>query len=89
MCHTAVKGVCTRAGSGPSVRRRLFLACLGDPIPLATENRLSLHPHPEMSREVVENTPLILQESPRDPLPELVDAVRRWMFSGPDLLQGV
>ena len=31
------KGARTHAGSGPSrVRRRLFSACLGDPIPLAT-----------------------------------------------------
>ena len=30
-------GVCTHACSGPSqVRRRLLIACLGDPIPLAT-----------------------------------------------------
>ena len=29
-------GVCTHAGSGPSrVRRRLLMACLGDPIPLS------------------------------------------------------
>ena len=40
------------------------------------------------SLEVVEETLLILQESQRDPLLELVDAVPRWMFSGPDLLQG-
>ena len=36
VCHLRLKGVCTHAGSGPSrVRRRLFLTCLGDPIPLA------------------------------------------------------
>ena len=36
-CATPLhKGVCTHASSGPSrVRRRLLLACLGDPIPLA------------------------------------------------------
>ena len=44
---------------------------------------------PEMSHEVVEETLLILQESPRDNLHELVAAVPRWMFSGPDLLQEV
>ena len=41
-----------------------------------------------MSREIVEETLLILQESQRDPLLELVAAVSRWMFSVPDLLQG-
>ena len=51
------------------------------------QSRLSLHRHPEMSREIVEETLLILQESPRDPLLELVAAVSRWMFSVPDLLQ--
>ena len=35
--------------------------------------------------EVVEETLLILQESQRDPLLELVAAVSRWMFSVPDL----
>ena len=37
VCHTkSIKGVCTHAGSGPSrVRRRLLVACLGDPISLA------------------------------------------------------
>ena len=40
-----------------------------------------------MSLEVVEETLLILQENLRDFLLELVDAVPRWMFSGPDLLQ--
>ena len=33
-----------------------------------------------MSREVVEETLLILQENQRDFLLELVDAVSRWMF---------
>ena len=42
-----------------------------------------------MSREVVEETLLILQENPRDFVLELVDAVSRWMFSGLDLLQEV
>ena len=41
-----------------------------------------------MSREVVEETLLILQESQRDFFIELDDPVLRWMFSGPDLLQG-
>ena len=41
-----------------------------------------------MSRVVVEETLLILQESQRDPLLELVAAVPRWMLSVPDLLQG-
>ena len=41
-----------------------------------------------MTVEVVGETLLILQESPRDPLLELVDVVPRWMSSGPDLLQG-
>ena len=37
------KGAHTHAGSGPSrVCRRLFLACLGDPILLATRSHLSL-----------------------------------------------
>ena len=81
------KGARTHAGSGPSrVRRRLFLACL---IPLATKSHLSLHRHPQTSLEMVEETLLILQESQCDFLLELVDAVPRWMFSGPDLLQGV
>ena len=85
----AQKGARTHAGSGPSrVRRRLFLACLGDPISLATRNRLSLHRHPEVSLEVVEETLLILQESQYYFLLELVDAVPRWMFSVPNLLQG-
>ena len=48
-----------------------------------------LHWHPEMSREVVEETFLILQENQRDFLDELVDVVSRWMFSGLDLLQEV
>ena len=53
------------------------------------KNHLSLHRHPETSREVVEETLLILQESLYYSLLELVDAVPRWMFSVPDLLQGV
>ena len=56
--------------------------------PTWTRSRLLLHRHLEMSREVVEETLLILQESPRDPLLELVDAVSKWMFSVPYLLQG-
>ena len=42
-----------------------------------------------MSREVVEETLLILQENQGDFLLELVDAVSRWMFSGLDLFQEV
>ena len=42
-----------------------------------------------MSLEVVEETLLILQESQYHSLIELVDAVPRWMFSGPDLLQQI
>ena len=53
-----------------------------------TKNRLSLHQHPEMSREDVEETLLILQESQYYSLVELVAAVPRWMFSGLDLLEG-
>ena len=53
-----------------------------------TKNHLSLHRHPEMSREVVEETLLILQEGQYYSLLELVDAVPRWMFSGPDHFQG-
>ena len=49
--------------------------------------RLSLHRHPEMSREVVEETLLIPQENLRDLLLELGDPVSRWMFSVPDFLQ--
>ena len=56
--------------------------------PTWTRNRLPLHRHPEMSHDVVEETLLILQESQRDFLLELIDAVPRWMFSDPDLLQG-
>ena len=41
-----------------------------------------------MSHEVVEETLLILQESQYYSLLELVNAVPRWMFSVPDLLQG-
>ena len=40
-----------------------------------------------MSREVVEETLLILQERECYSLLELVDAVSRWMFSVPDLLK--
>ena len=47
-----------------------------------------LHRHPEVSREVVEETLLVLQESQYYSLLELVDALSRWMFSGPDLHQG-
>ena len=46
-------------------------------------------PAPETSLEVVEEALLILQESQYHSLLALVDAVPRWMFSGPDLLQGV
>ena len=54
-----------------------------------TRNHLLLHRHPEVSLEVVEETLLILQESQYYSLLELVDAVSRWMFSVPDLLQGI
>ena len=54
--------------------------------PTWTRNSLSLHRHPEMSREVVEETLLILQENLYYSLLEGVDAVPRWMFSVPDLL---
>ena len=54
-----------------------------------TRSHLALHWHPETSREVVEETLLILQESQYYSLLELVDAVPRWMFSVPDLLQEV
>ena len=40
-----------------------------------------------MSREVVEETLLILQENLHDFLLELDVTVSRWMFSVPDLLQ--
>ena len=53
-----------------------------------TKNHLLLHRHPEVSLEVVEETLLFLQESQYYSLLELVDAVPRWMFSVPDLLQG-
>ena len=53
-----------------------------------TKSHLSLHRHPEVSLEVVEETLLILQENQDYSLLELVDAVPRWMFSAPDLLQG-
>ena len=56
--------------------------------PTWTRSRLLLHRHPEMSRVVVEETLLILQESQCDPLLDLVAAVSRWMLSVPDLLQG-
>ena len=42
-----------------------------------------------MTREVVEETLLILQENQRDFLLKLDDPVSRWMFSGLDLLQEV
>ena len=42
-----------------------------------------------MSYEVVEKILLILQESQYYSLLELVDAVPRWMFSDPDLLQQI
>ena len=61
----------------------------GDSITLATRSHLSLHRHPETSREVVVEILLILQENQGDFLLELVAAVSRWMFSGLDLLQGV
>ena len=54
--------------------------------PTWTRSHLSLHRHPEMSLEVVEETLLILQESQYYSLLEVVDAVPRWMFSVPDLL---
>ena len=41
------------------------------------ENRLSLHRHPEVSREVVEEIHLILQENQGDFLLELVAAVKK------------
>ena len=48
-----------------------------------------LHRHLEVSRDVVEETLLILQESQYYSLLELVDAVARRMFSVPDLLQQI
>ena len=54
--------------------------------PTWTRSRLSLHRHPEVSLEVVEETLLILRENPCDVLLELVAAVSRWMYSGLDLL---
>ena len=51
-------------------------------------NHVVLHRHPETSREVVEETLLILQEDQGVSLLELVAAVPRWMFSVPDLIQG-
>ena len=54
-----------------------------------TRHHFVLHRHLEVSLEVVKvETLLILQESQRDHLLEVVDAVPRWMFSSPDLLQG-
>ena len=53
-----------------------------------TKKHSSLHRQPEVSREVVEETLLIIQESQYCSLLALVDAVSRWMFSSPDLLQG-
>ena len=47
------------------------------------------HRHLEMSHEVVEETLLILQENLCDFLLELDVSLSRWMFSVPDLLQGV
>ena len=41
-----------------------------------------------MSRDVVEQTLLVLQQNQGDFLLELGAAVSRWMFSGPDLLLG-
>ena len=40
------------------------------------------------SREVVEETLLILQENQGNFLLELDDVVSKWTFSSPDLLQG-
>ena len=54
-----------------------------------TKNHLSLHQHPEMSHEVVEETLLILQENLRDFLLELDVPISRWIFSVPDLLREV
>ena len=42
-----------------------------------------------VSREVVEETLLILQENQCDFLLELVAAVSKWMFSSLDLFHGV
>ena len=54
------------------------------------QKSLLLHRHLDVSVEVVEvETLLILQENQGDFLLELVAAVPRWMFSGPDLLQRV
>ena len=61
----------------------VYVAC-----PTWTKSRLWLHGHPEVSREVVEEILLILQESQYYSFLELVDAAPRWMFSVPDLLQG-
>ena len=57
--------------------------------PVMDKNHLSLHRHPEVSHEVVEETLLILQENPFDFLLELDDPVSMWVFSVPDLLQKV
>ena len=54
-----------------------------------TKNYSSLHRHPEMSLEVVEETLMILQENLRVFLLELGDPVSRLVFSGPDLLREV
>ena len=54
-----------------------------------TKNHLSLRRHQEMSREVVEETLLVLQENLSDLLLELGAPVSKWMFSGLDLLQRI
>ena len=54
-----------------------------------TTNHLSLHRHPEVSLEVVEETLLILQENQGDFLLELGVPVSRWVFSVPDLFREV
>ena len=51
------------------------------------QKHLLLHRHPELSREEVEETLLILQENQRDFLLELDVPVSRWMFSVLDLFQ--
>ena len=57
-------------------------------VPDMTKSHFSLHQHPEVSLEVVEETLLILQVNLRDFLLKLDFPVSRWMFSVPDLLQG-
>ena len=57
--------------------------------PTWTKSHLSLHRHPEVSLEVVEETLLILQENLREFLLELGGPVSRWVFSVPDFLQEV